>query len=128
MTMPAGSYWIGDLCYVFDDDSWDEICGLLDGEGEFTLKDGRRIAIYSTAWGDGIYEDQHGFVYGVDSGTLGCVLASDVKICTDGSIVQFDYEFNTEYDNGNVVIGHIRINTDPDVQEPDDDFWYEKTA
>lgn len=121
MTMPAGTYWIGDLCYVFDDDSWSEICDLPgDGTGEFTLKDGRRIAIYSTAYGDGVYADQHMFKYGVDSGTLGCVLASEVDVSTDGSIVQFDYDFETKYDDGNVVIGYIKIDTDPDCDDVED--------
>ena len=57
MTMPAGQYYIGDLCYVMHDE-WDEVCHLLFGssqtgrikEGEFVLKDGRRFACYSTAY------------------------------------------------------------------------------
>jgi len=58
MTMPAGKYYVGDLCYVMDSDEWSQVCSLIiQGEklldGEFELPDGRRFAIYSTHWGDG---------------------------------------------------------------------------
>ena len=26
--MPAGKYYVGDLCYVMTDAEWDEMCGL----------------------------------------------------------------------------------------------------
>ena len=56
MTMPAGRYYIGDLCYVMHPE-WQECCELFfppgapgrGVEGEFTLKDGRRFASYGTA-------------------------------------------------------------------------------
>ena len=34
MTMPAGRYYIGDLCYVMSDEEWDEFCSL-------TIKDNK---------------------------------------------------------------------------------------
>ncbi len=46
MTMPAGKYYVGDLCYVMHD-VWDEVCDLMfphDNSGvygKFKLKDGR---------------------------------------------------------------------------------------
>lgn len=43
MTMPAGRYYIGDLCYVMHDE-WDEFCDHLDYPGERKLKDGRKYA------------------------------------------------------------------------------------
>ena len=69
MTMPAGRYYIGDLCYVMHDE-WDEACTLFfptnqSGrgiEGEFTLKDGRRFASFTTAYGDGEYYNNQGVV------------------------------------------------------------------
>lgn len=75
-TMPAGRYWVGDLCYVLDD-VWDEVWRLCDGV--HTLADGRRVAIFSTVHGDGIYDDDDGNEYAVDSGSLGCILADDIR-------------------------------------------------
>ena len=48
MSMPAGKYYIGDLCYVMNDAEWDEFCSItIDGhnviDGEFQMKDGRRF-------------------------------------------------------------------------------------
>ena len=67
-TMPAGRYYVGDLCYVMHD-VWDEVCDLVfpyDGRGvygKFKLKDGREFAVYSTAYGDGTYYDGMGRKY-----------------------------------------------------------------
>ena len=85
MSMTAGQYYVGDLCYVMHD-VWDEVCDLLfpddvnSQQGEFTLKDGRRFAIYNTNYGDGEYDtSEWGHTIGVDSGTIGCILASDIR-------------------------------------------------
>lgn len=84
--MKEGLYYIGDLCYVMHD-VWDEVCNLLDEsqqtsgsiEGEFTLKDGRQFAIYNTQYGDGEYETDGDGNCCVDSGTIGCILKSDIR-------------------------------------------------
>ena len=44
MTMPAGKYYVGDLCYVMTDEEWEEFCGItINGnkciDGEFQLSD-----------------------------------------------------------------------------------------
>ena len=57
--MPAGTYYVGDLCYVMSDEEWDQFCSItIEGmnclEGEFTMPDGRRFATYGTAYGDEI--------------------------------------------------------------------------
>lgn len=83
---PAGKYYVGDLCYVMHDE-WDEVCDLLfEGrgdfgcnEGEFTLKDGRQFAIYNTQHGDGVYDTDSGDTCCVDSGSIGCILKSDIR-------------------------------------------------
>lgn len=127
MTLPAGTYWIGDLCYVLEaDDEWDEVCDLTIledapwacSEGEFVMKDGRRFAMYNTKYGDGSYNDQNGFSYSVDSGSIGCILVSDIRgeVSKEGSIVTFDREFSTGSDSGVIRIGNIRIDTDPEEE------------
>lgn len=84
--MKAGEYYIGDLCYCMHDE-WDEVCDLLfEGrsdqgcnEGQFTLKDGRQFAIYNTQHGDGVYNTSFGGRCCVDSGSIGCILKSDIR-------------------------------------------------
>ena len=127
--MPAGKYYIGDLCYVMADDEWLDICDItIQGtrvlEGEFQLKDGRRFAMYSTAYGDGTYHDHYGFSYSVDSGSIGCILLDDIKYVDNfdqfldvGAILEFDEDFVTvggrgESDwEGTIRLGHVAIET-----------------
>ena len=125
--MKAGTYYVGDLCYVLHDE-WDEVCELIikDGvclDGEFTLKDGRRFAIYSTAYGDGTYLDQSGNEYGVDAGSIGCILLSDINLesegnfLTGGNIVPFENDFHTDEEDGRIMFGSLIIDTDPVYDE-----------
>ena len=116
--MKAGEYYVGDLCYVLGD-RWDEVCSLIIVghkclDGEFELKDGTKFAIYSTAYGDGVYQDQHGHAYPVDSGSIGCVLVSDItsgEMSDSGNIIKFDHSFSTYGEDGIIQIGDIVIDT-----------------
>jgi len=110
--MSPGEYWIGDLCYVMDDE-WDEVCSVFnDKDGEYTMSDGKKFAMYSTFYGDGAYEDQHGNIYGVDSGTIGCIKVSDIGYKPRmGKIVSFSAPFKTSESNGILNFGNICINT-----------------
>ena len=132
--MPAGEYWIGDLCYVLDND-WDEVCNCLFPKkndpdqslesGGFQLENGVKFAVYSTAWGDGGYLDQNGKCYSVDAGVIGCVKVSDLyKIgespASGGHVHTFTEDFETGYDNGTIFFGDIRIETDPQDDEEDE--------
>lgn len=121
--MKAGTYYVGDLCYVMDDDEWDQFCAItIDNhsclDGEFVLPDGRAFASYSTAYGDGTYQDQYGNEYSVDAGLIGCILVSDIKankypdISALGAIVEFTEDFTTGSENGIIQFGHIQIDTD----------------
>lgn len=128
MTLPAGKYWIGDLCYILDD-VWDEVCNLYFARetetdtigGEFTLSDGRKFAMYSTLFGDGTYNDQSGHAYSVDSGTLGCIaISADDPGNSLGRVVNFRNAFDTGYtdrDQSVIKFGHIQIDTDDFVDE-----------
>ena len=129
--MLAGKYYIGDLCHIVTDSEWLEICDLtIQGtrvlDGEFQLKDGRRFAMYSTAYGDGVYYDHYGHSYSVDSGSIGCILVDDIKYVYNfdqfldmGAIQEFDTDFVTgggrgESDwEGTIQFGHVVIETSP---------------
>lgn len=129
--MEPGRYYIGDLCYYFESE-WDEVCSLtIKGdeclEGEFVLSDGRRFAMYSTAYGDGSYEDQTGRVYHVDAGSIGCVMLKEgEKAPWGGHEHVFDQPFSTSADERPrnwgtephyIRIGKVRINTNPSEEE-----------
>lgn len=137
--MPAGEYYVGDLCYVMDED-WDEVLSLIIKgnevlDGEFSLKDGRRFAIYSTAWGDGGYYDQFGNEYGVDAGSIGCILVSDIReedlgnLNDLGTVHSFPTDFVTAGGRGRanwdgvIMIGRVKIETDPKMED-EDEYYY----
>jgi hypothetical protein len=135
MTMPAGKYYVGDLCYTMHDE-WNEVCGRVFPDnsdqtnyGEFTLADGRRFAIYSTAYGDGTYHSSEGTYHAVDSGSIGCILESDIKDNTYehiddlGAVIEFKTEFETSELDGTIHIGHVEIYTgDEDDYDEEEDY------
>ena len=97
--LPAGRYYVGDLCYVLGD-RWDEVCSrVINGDncrdGVFTLEDGTQFAMMTTCYGDGQYEDNIGRRYSVDSGSIGCVLASkcDSDSYSGGQVIDFTQPF-----------------------------------
>lgn len=130
-TMPAGRYYVGDLCYVMHD-VWDEVCDLMfpnsyngNGEyGKFKLKDGREFAVYSTMYGDGTYRDGSGREYWVDAGVIGCILESDIRDpnpSNGGNYIDFSEEFETGEDGGMIWFGDVFIDTvGPDYEEEED--------
>jgi hypothetical protein len=126
MTMPAGKYYIGDLCYVMHPE-WTEVCRLffpVDAppkgvEGEFTLADGRRFASFATAYGDGEYRSSINTSHSVDSGSIGCIRAEDIRdneysqetLAELGAFVEFDQPFEVSNDQGMLTFGHVQIET-----------------
>jgi hypothetical protein len=133
MSMPAGKYYIGDLCYVMSNDEWKEFCKItLTGskvlDGELQMPDGRKFATYSTAFGDGVYFDQYGHSFSVDAGLIGCILESDIKEPLDnildlGAIIDFNEPFVTSGGRGEkdwdgvIQFGTVMIETDPVYEE-----------
>lgn len=141
MTMPAGKYYIGDLCYVMHD-VWDECCELFfpanhppkGVEGEFTLKDGRRFASFSTAYGDGEYRSSINTSHSVDSGSIGCIRVEDIRdneysqehLNELGAYVEFDQPFEVSSDQGLLIFGHVQIETAPEYDEEEHDCFDEE--
>lgn len=132
--MVAGQYYVGDLCYVMTDEEWDEFCDLtIKGNrclgGEFALSDGRIFATYNTKWGDGEYKSNRGTSHCVDSGSIGCILVSDIRANKYddleglGAIIDFNGPFSTGENNGMIYFGELEIETDPEYayEEYDDD-------
>ena len=75
-------YYVGDLCYVMHDE-WNEVCSITsfdnEDDAEYQLEDGRKFFFYSTAYGDGQYNDTDGLPYSVDSGSLGAIKVDDIR-------------------------------------------------
>ena len=88
-TMPPGTYYVGDLCYVLGDKAHGELCKMcFPGsevqftpgiEGKHVLSDGRTVVSWECPDGDGAYEDQNGRFYMVDSGWLGITLLEGLE-------------------------------------------------
>lgn len=128
--MPAGNYYIGDLCYVMRD-VWEEACDLMfpptnpygpPVDGEFTLKDGRRFAVYSTKYGDGVYPTNTGNNLSVDAGIIGCIKVEDIRdpeatpvaIISLGMTYEFQTDFVTDGDRrgtGTIQFGRVIVET-----------------
>jgi hypothetical protein len=121
MKMKKGEYYVGDLCYVLSDEQWDELCDKMavHDMGYFELSDKTKVCIYHTAYGDGEYESNVGTLHPVDSGTIGCVLASKIvkevkksQIKDFGAIIKFDTDFECSVTaKGVLTFGPVKIST-----------------
>jgi len=125
MTMPAGKYWVGDLCYVMEN-HWDEVCLVTveDGEcleGEFSLASDVRFAMYRRAHDDMGYLQKNDYEYSVDSGTIGCVRVEDIDDpraeYERGSAHEFSEDFETGSEGGVVRFGDVSVNTNSYVKD-----------
>jgi hypothetical protein len=126
--IPAGTYYIGDPCYVFNADSWAKIIEINDcfDIPHIEFKD-KPVIAFGTKSGDGVY---NGFC--VDSGLIGIV---DISLIEEGSAffndsfdrqkhtITFDKPFDFEWNNGDFYIGNqITIYTSDDEDEDYDDY------
>jgi len=126
--MPAGQYYIGDLCYTdlgSDDAVWTEVCAksFTDSgrRGEVqTLSDGRKFILLGTAHGDGVYamRDDKGLTAAylcVDAGSIGCILLSDIGGTkfeqSDGFEATFTEDFTVSGTDGVLRFGEFMIDT-----------------
>ena len=137
--LPAGTYFIGDPCYMFSHDtpSWSEICKQSFNHeneslgGKLIPFNGRLIFTGNTAYGDGNYEGSDGYAYGVDAGILG---ATPIELNEDkyadltalGTIVTFDEPFECSWSDGVVTLGHIIIDTNYHEDEDFGDSYFDE--
>jgi len=131
--MKAGTYYIGDLCYVMSD-RWDEFCELTCSgnkvlDGEFNLADGTRFATFTTKYGDGTYRDEQGNTYPVDAGLIGCINVKDIaptelENLSNGRVIEFVQDFSTFSAGGVLRFGSVCIDTDAEELEEEEDEIY----
>ena len=131
MKLKAGTYYIGDLCYVLEKNMWEIVCDELDTSDGIIDVEGITLACFSTAEGDGIFiSDLMDNPVSVDSGTIGCIetkyiskeLLESAK--TFSNVVKFSYDFIVDSDDGIISFGDIELNTN-DEEEDYDDPWEE---
>ncbi len=128
---PAGTYYVGDPCYIFNK-SWGKI--LNDNqyfESDVTIIDGVECFVAPTKYGDGSYQDNSNRKYFVDSGTIGVLpiemIEIDNKISIDEIdeymyVFTFDRDFYVYWDDGYFRIGdNIVIETDNLYEDDDED-------
>ncbi len=125
--LPAGTYWVGDPCYVFTDEEWDTVLDVTDCfEREEATINGHRFAATATVYGDGCYESNVGFMFGVDAGLIGAVPVELVTMEVDENSslkVTFDRPFRVYRDSrGTIHIGHIEIETGYEDEDEDEDY------
>lgn len=121
--LKKGKYYVGDPCYPFNK-SWSKILTETD---YFKDEEGmRKLGIYAggTHFGDGIYLDNEDHEYYVDSGMLGIMDVSKLKldntILTASGlgyrIIDFKEDFEIEFDvnnkRGNFKFGNVEIDTE----------------
>ena len=118
MHLKAGDYYIGDLCYVLSDEDYDALVKLIISsnkearwEGYFK---GYRVFVAPTCYGDGVYADNDGDEYFVDSGTIGIVpeeLIDSNNRADLGQIIEFRTDFEVSYDDGIFIFGDVVIDS-----------------
>lgn len=128
--LPAGEYYIGDPCYVFEGKTWDQILEETDSfqSGDIQHFNGFDLWAASTQWGDGTYCDQNGIEYPVDSGLLGIIplgLIDNPEGLEHGTVIKFPKDVTVDFDNGMFWFGHIRIDTDNSRGSDPDDGGYD---
>jgi len=115
VTLPAGRYLIGDLCY-HDDEIWEEMIDHIDGKIH-TLRSGRSYIIFRTAYGDGSYPDLNGNQYWVDSGTIGILQCNESLESCAGRTFDYGSDFQVYKDGALLHFGAVVIDTDPVYDE-----------
>lgn len=119
-TLPPGHYYVGDLCYLFEDDEWDslltatgDLCSSPKGQYEWK---GKKFFSTHTKYGDGEYSDQFGNTYGVDAGLIGCFPVPEGTVVSRGQVHHFSEPFtcspleHTDIE-GAITIGGLDILT-----------------
>jgi hypothetical protein len=119
-TLPAGTYYVGDLCYVMGEKNgfnWGEVLDDMGQDPGVAEYKGTRVFSSYTEYGDGQYADGQKRKYSVDSGTIGCIpvrALGENPYLADGHahVIEFPEDFTCETcEDGVITIGHVRIQT-----------------
>ena len=101
--LPAGTYYIGDLCYVLGNDVYDNIFGGTGyGSGIYEEKNtGRAFLVAGTAYGDGMYVNSDMKDFAVDAGIIGiCSHSLMAKNDGGGHVYTFAGPVECDFNDG----------------------------
>ena len=122
-TLPPGLYYIGDPSYLsLSEKAFDKT---LNETGVFTNEKNQKCAVFSTWVGDGVYLDNYGHSYMVDSARIAAYpIESSDETDSLGNRVEFleEVDVHSDGDTGIISFGHIDIYTGP--YEPDSEGNY----
>lgn len=133
-------FYIGDICYVLNKDLYYGVWGAADyKDGKYAdPKTGAEFAVAGTAYGDGLYLDNHGNCYLVDAGVIGLVpleLVEEEDYNTDlGHFEEIPGEATFEAHGGRftVTLPDDKVilidTTDDGAEDDDDDYWGDDEA
>jgi hypothetical protein len=103
-TIPAGDYYIGDLCYVLSEDIYHKVFGGDNRDyesGLYTGPNNQFFLVDNTAYGDGLYTGSDGKEFGVDAGIIGiCPVSLMAKDDGGGHIYKFNKPVRCVFKNG----------------------------
>jgi hypothetical protein len=102
-TLPAGDYFIGDLCYVLSDKIYHKVFG---GTGYSSgiyeeNKTGLTFLVANTAYGDGYFSSSDGREFAVDAGIIGiCPYSLMAKNDGGGHVYTFETSVTCDFNGG----------------------------
>jgi hypothetical protein len=116
-TVPAGHYYIGDLCYALDDSFYDGVFGGHGYEdGLYTKKENPSLLFAMTGTGgDGVFKGSNGWTFGVDAGIIGIASKELCSKNDGGHFVEFKTPARCVFQNLCGVNGGIEIETEDGV-------------
>lgn len=137
-TLRPGRYFVGDPCYVVPNSKWSDLVNLwypLESEGDlepygtFRTDDQRicEVIVFETDHGDGVYRDQEGFSYPVDSGLIGILSVDSLDPkSTDtslGRVIEFKSRFLVRQEGPKLFFGSVSIDTLEEDEEDEKEGW-----
>lgn len=120
--LKAGTYYIGDLCYVLNKENgwdWSELCHITQDFGSengahIFVVNGHRFCSFNTMYGDGAYFDNKGNKYDVDSGSIGAIpveMLPEEFNSSGGQVFDMKSDFKVQNIDGRLVFGRVKIET-----------------
>lgn len=123
MLFKAGTYYVGDLCYIISDEGWDKLLDDTDFfENDNMTYKGYPIWVHNTTYGDGTYKDNKGREYSVDAGIIGIIPIEATDLTSKGGqVITFPIDFTVDYKNGVFFIGNYIIDTKGEDEEEEEE-------
>lgn len=128
ITLPAGTYFLGDPCYAVRNEDWIPWLEAADYTRQHDVLDatirGHRVVAFGTMYGDGEYAGSDGRLYGVDAGLIGLVPAEVAENVSDHLARRITFDspvacWATE--EGTIHLGDVAIITGDEEHEDYED-------